>query len=69
MLCQYCKHSHGLGEICTLDPINYVEPEMIDVPVVEGTFPVVLYLGSEGDREELIQALMEIYPNMKSRKL
>jgi len=38
-------------------------------PEIEGTFPVVLYLGSEEDREELIQAVMEVKPNMKSRKL
>jgi len=40
-----------------------------DCPEIEGTFPVVLYLGSEEDREELIQALMEIHPNMRSKKL
>lgn len=43
--------------------------QMMDVPILKGTFPVVLYLGSEDDREELIQAIKEIYPNMRSRKL
>jgi len=69
MLCQFCKHSHGQDVICPLDPINYDEPKMIEVPVISGTFPVVLYLGSEDDREELIQAMMEIHPSMRSRKL
>ena len=46
-----------------------MDAETIDVPVIEGAFPVVLYLGSEEDREELIQALMEVHPNMRSKKL
>ena len=41
----------------------------IDQPELEGTFPVVMYLGSEEDREELIQAVMEVKPNMRSRKI
>lgn len=45
------------------------EPETIEAPVIPGTFPVVLYLGNEEDREELIQALMAIHPNLRSRKL
>ena len=45
------------------------EIEMMDVPIIKDTFPVVLYLGSEEDREELIQALMAIHPNMRSKKL
>ena len=52
---------HAIDIIRGRDPLN--------PPELEGTFPVVLYLGSEEDREELIQAVMEISPNMKSRKL
>lgn len=59
-----CKHGRQFCFDC-----HTGNPEMIDVPVIEGTFPVVLYLGSEEDREELIQAMMEIHPNMRSRKL
>jgi len=54
-------------------PVNWIvpkdKPEIIDIPVIAGTFPVVLYLCSEDDQEELIQAMMEIHPNMRSRKL
>ncbi len=50
-----------------LDPLH--EPVMMEVPILEDTFPVVLYLGSEEDREDLIQAVMEIKPNMVSKKL
>ncbi len=43
--------------------------ELKNTPEISGTFPVVLYLGSEEDREELIQAMMETHPNMRSREL
>lgn len=55
--------------LCHIEQMPPDEPEMIDVPVIADTFPVVLYLGSEDDREELIQAMMEVHPNMRSRKL
>ena len=45
------------------------QPEMKEFPVIKDTFPVVLYLGSEEDREELIQVMMELHPNMRSKKL
>ena len=43
--------------------------KLMEVPIVSDTYPVVLYLGSEEDREELIQVLMKIIPDMRSRKL
>ena len=59
----YKHHAHT----CDLGAPD--QPEMMDVPMIADTFPVVLYLGSEDDREELIQAMMEIHPNMRSKKL
>ena len=59
-----CKHNRQFCAECHMK-----EPEMMDSPIIPDTFPVVLYLGSEEDREELIQALMDIHPNMRSAKL
>ncbi len=66
--CPVCQEIPGYTiHVCDLGAPD--QPEMVDVPVIAGTFPVVLYLGSEEDREDLIQALMEVNPNMRSRKL
>ncbi len=66
--CPVCQEIEGYTiHTCDLDAPD--EPEMMDVPIIADTFPVVLYLGSEEDREELIQAMMVIHPNMRSRKL
>ena len=42
---------------------------VMKVPIVLDTYPVVLYLGSEMDREDLIQSVRRIIPDMQSRKL
>ena len=34
----------------------------VPVPEVEGTYPVVIYLGSEADRDEIIKVFREIKP-------
>ena len=66
--CPKCLEVPGFdSHTCGADALD--EPETIQVPVLEGTFPVVLYLGSEDDREELIQVMMQIHPNMRSAKL
>ncbi len=66
--CPKCLNVPGFdSHTCDKDAPD--EPEMLSVPIVVGTFPVVLYLGSKEDREGLIQVMMELHPNMRSRKL
>lgn len=38
-------------------------------PSMDGTRPVVLYLGSEGDVDELVEAFRAVYPSMQSVKV
>jgi len=59
--------SRPVTELKDLRVVEAIMP--VDQPELEGTFPVVMYLGSENDREELIQAVMEVNPNMRSKKL
>jgi len=66
--CPVCLEQPGyFAHTCDKDAPDY--PEMEEYPIIKDTFPVVLYLGSEADREELIQVMMELHPNMRSKKL
>lgn len=38
-------------------------------PELEGTYPVVLYFGTEADRDEFIALVREAKPGMVARKL
>lgn len=39
------------------------------VPELEGTYPVVLYFGTDADRSEFMELMAEAKPGMVARKL
>jgi len=43
--------------------------ELPNLPELEGAKAVVLYFPSEADRDELVAAVLEVHPNMRSVKL
>ncbi|MCK4883555.1 MAG: hypothetical protein KAS30_01665 [Candidatus Diapherotrites archaeon] len=47
------------------DKINIKEP----VPELKGTFPVVLYFGTEKDCDEFKNIVQDLKPNLVARKL
>lgn len=62
---EYCKKHHvkTLNGIC---PFCEIIPAGVGL---EESYPVVLFLESEQDRDELIQAIREVNPNMITRKI
>lgn len=60
-----CRHCGRSDDKRRLDEIDPAAP----VPELEGTFPVVLYFGSDEDREGFIAIAQEAIPGMTAKKL
>ncbi len=57
----------------TLEDLNNVIDAVMDtlrpIDAVKDTEPVICYFATEDDREEFIQAIMEVKPNMRTVKV
>lgn len=59
-----CTKCDGTGKNPKL-PANVKAP----VPELEGSFPIVLYFGTEADRDGFAALVQAAHPNMVTRKL
>lgn len=63
------KFKHGRAGVCSQCVEKFMALQATALPETRHLYPVVLYLGSEQEANELIAAVCAASPNLKGRRL
>lgn len=64
---RYYSDDHTIGHAQKIDCLERIVDETLKAPEgdLRGSYPVLVYLGTEADRDELISLMLAANPNMR----